>query len=269
MRNLGAEKAKNQDSGWQQGCGGGALVKAPEEKWGEMGKAPEEKRGKMGGNGGKWGKMGRKWGGNGGEGDQLHHPSFLIFHHFPPIFPRFPPIFPHFSLPWVHCGYVCGYSTRHRSRVLLSPDIASPLGAPPRFPSSPSMDAGASHVWLQCRNVTAVFERTRLSERATNGVVHRNTRYRKGGGSCAKSVEGGVQEGGSCAGRGEVPVQEGVQEGSKKGLPVQEEGFMWGSLDSSWPGRGGGSCAGRAFLWGFCGTSGAHPALTILGRLPF
>ena len=99
MGNLGAEKAKNQGLGWQQGCGGGALVKAPEEKWGKMGKAPEEKWGKMGENGGKWGKMGRKWGGNGGKGDQLHHPSFLTFPHFPPFPPHFspfPPIFPHF-----------------------------------------------------------------------------------------------------------------------------------------------------------------------------
>ena len=43
-----------------------------------------------------------------------------------------------------------------------------------------------------------------------------------------------VQEGGG------DPVQEGVQEGSRKGLPVQEGGFLWGSWDSSWPGRGGG-----------------------------
>ena len=53
----------------------------------------------MGKNGGKWGKMGRKWGGNGGKGDQLHHPSFLIFPHFspfPPHFSPFFPIFPHF-----------------------------------------------------------------------------------------------------------------------------------------------------------------------------
>ena len=106
MGNLGAEKAKNQGLGWQQGCGGGALVKAPEEKWGKMGKAPEEKWGRMGKNGGKWGKMGengeemgRKCGGNGGKGDRLHHPSFLIFPHFPPfspIPPPFSPIFPHF-----------------------------------------------------------------------------------------------------------------------------------------------------------------------------
>ena len=51
MGNLGAEKAKNQGLGWQQGSGGGggALVKAPEEKRGEMGKAPEEKWGERGG----------------------------------------------------------------------------------------------------------------------------------------------------------------------------------------------------------------------------
>ena len=96
MGNLGAEKAKNQGLGWKQGCGGGALVKAPEEKWGKMGKAPEEKWGKMGENGEKWGKMGRKCGGNGGKGDRLHHPSFLSFPHFPPFSPIPPPIFPHF-----------------------------------------------------------------------------------------------------------------------------------------------------------------------------
>ena len=49
MGNFGAEKAKNQGFGWQQGCGGGggALAKAPEEKWGNMRE-----------NGGKWGEMG-------------------------------------------------------------------------------------------------------------------------------------------------------------------------------------------------------------------
>ena len=91
MGNLGAEKAKNQGLGWQQGCGGGRIG--------------ESSRGKMGKNGGKWGKMGengeemgRKW----GKGDRLHHPSFLISPHFPPFspipphFPPFPPIFPHF-----------------------------------------------------------------------------------------------------------------------------------------------------------------------------
>ena len=57
MGNLWAEKAKNQGFGWQRGCGGGALVKAPEEKWGKMGENGE-KWGKMGGNGEE---MGRKW----------------------------------------------------------------------------------------------------------------------------------------------------------------------------------------------------------------
>ena len=120
-KSLGAEKAKNQGLGWKQGCGGGALVKAPEEKWGKMGKAPEEKWGKMGENGGKWGKMGkmgRKCGGNGGKGDRLHHPSFLSFPHFPPFFPippPFSPIFPHFPphfppfFPIFPChGYIVG-----------------------------------------------------------------------------------------------------------------------------------------------------------------
>ena len=90
MGNLGAEKAKNQGLGWQQGCGGGALVKAPEEKWGKMGKAPEEKWGKMGENGGKWGGNGEEMG---GKGTSCTTQVFL----FPPIFPHFPPISPHFS----------------------------------------------------------------------------------------------------------------------------------------------------------------------------
>ena len=100
MGNLGAEKAKNQGLGWQQGCGGGALVKAPEEKWGKMGKAPEEKWGKMGKNGGKWGKMGengeemgRKW----GERGPVAPPKFPYFSPFSPISPQFSPISPHFS----------------------------------------------------------------------------------------------------------------------------------------------------------------------------
>ena len=96
MGNLGAEKAKNQGLGWQQGCGGGALVKAPEEKWGKMGKAPEEKWGKMGENWEKWGEMGRKWGGNGGERGPVAPPKFPYFPPFSPIFLQFPPIFPHF-----------------------------------------------------------------------------------------------------------------------------------------------------------------------------
>ena len=132
MGNLGAEKAKNQGLGWQQGCGGGRIGESPR---GKMGKNGESSRGKMGKNGEKWGKMGengeemgRKWGQRG----PVAPPKFPYFPPFSPtsppfspIFPHFPPfspIFPHFSLPWVHCGYVCGYSTRHRSRVLLSPE---------------------------------------------------------------------------------------------------------------------------------------------------
>ena len=64
--NLWAEKAKNQGFGWQQGCGGGALVKAPEEKWGKMGENGG-KWGKMGGSGGKWGGNGEEMGGQMGE----------------------------------------------------------------------------------------------------------------------------------------------------------------------------------------------------------
>ena len=99
MGNLGAEKAKNQGLGWQQGCGGDALVKAPEEKWGKMGKAPEEKWGKMGKNWEKWGKMGEngeEMGRKCGERGPVAPPKFPYFPPFSPIFPHFPPIFPHF-----------------------------------------------------------------------------------------------------------------------------------------------------------------------------
>ena len=133
MGNLGAEKAKNQGLGWQQGCGGGRIGESPR---GKMGKNGESSRGKMGENGGKWGKMGengeemgRKW----GERGPVAPPKFPYFPPFSPISPHFPPfspIFPHFSLPWVHCGYVCGYSTRHRSRVLLSPEMNYQLHGP-------------------------------------------------------------------------------------------------------------------------------------------
>ena len=58
----------------------------------------------MGKNGGKWGKMGRKCGANGGKGDQLHHPSFLSFPHFPPFFPISPPFSPIFP----GHGYIVG-----------------------------------------------------------------------------------------------------------------------------------------------------------------
>ena len=90
MGNLGAEKAKNQGLGWQQGCGGGRIG--------------ESSRGKMGEYGEKWGKMGRKWGGNGGKGDRLQHPSFLTSPHFPPFPPHFPPFSPIFPCH----GYIVG-----------------------------------------------------------------------------------------------------------------------------------------------------------------
>ena len=67
--------------------------------------------------------------------------------------------------------------------------------------------------------------------------------------------------GGFCAGRGPGRGQEGSSY-TKKG----------GSCGVPWtvPGQEGGvSCPGRGFLWGSCGASCAHPALTILGRLPF
>ena len=71
---------------------------------------------------------------------------------------------------------------------------------------SPSLDAVASHVSLQCPNVTAVPERTRLSERG-------NTRYRKGGVSVQKVSRKGYRKG--------VLVQEGgvflCRKGSRKG----------------------------------------------------
>ena len=72
-----------------------------------------------------------------------------------------------------------------------------------------------------------------------------------------------VQEGGgrSCAGRGPRRVQEGSS-CTRRGVHV---GFLGQFLAR----KGGGSCAGRWFLWGCCGTSCAHPALPILGTLPF
>ena len=36
MGNFGAKKAKKHGFDWQQGYGGGALVKAPKEKWGKF-----------------------------------------------------------------------------------------------------------------------------------------------------------------------------------------------------------------------------------------
>ena len=56
MGNFGAEKVKKHGFDWQQGYGGGALVKAPKEKWGETGENGE-KWGKMGGNGENCGKF--------------------------------------------------------------------------------------------------------------------------------------------------------------------------------------------------------------------
>ena len=112
----------------------------------------------MGENGGKWGKMGengeemgRKWGERGPVAPPkfpYFPPFFPISPPFSPIFPHFPPfspISPHFSLPWVHCGYVCGYSTR--SRVLLSPDAKTPplcslLGLYSKFHFSPKNFSG-------------------------------------------------------------------------------------------------------------------------------
>ena len=52
----GLKRPKIKVSVGNKAMGGGALVRAPEEKWGKMGE-----------NGGKWGEMGRKWGGNGEE----------------------------------------------------------------------------------------------------------------------------------------------------------------------------------------------------------
>ena len=60
----GLKRPKIKVSVGNEAVGGGALVKAPEEKWGKMGENGG-KWGKMGENGEKWGKMGRKWGGNG------------------------------------------------------------------------------------------------------------------------------------------------------------------------------------------------------------
>ena len=70
---------------------------------------------------------------------------------------------------------------------------------------------------------------------------------------CTKCLGRGAGRGFLCR-KGGVPMHEGVWEGSTKGLPLQEGGFLWGSWDSSWPGRGGGFCVGRGCLWGSCGS---------------
>ena len=54
--NFGAKKAKKHGFDWQQGYGGGALVKAPKEKSGKMGESGE-KWGEMGENGENCGKF--------------------------------------------------------------------------------------------------------------------------------------------------------------------------------------------------------------------
>ena len=84
-------------------------------------------------------------------------------------------------------------------------------------------------------DVTVLFERTQ----ATDGAVHRNTRYRKGGGSCAERGAGGgpgrvfpYQKGGSCGVPGTVPGQEGGGFLCSKGVPV---GFLWHFLCTSCP----------------------------------
>ena len=50
LGNLGAKKAQKHGFDWHQGYGGGALVNAPKEKWGEM-RENGEKWGGIGGNG--------------------------------------------------------------------------------------------------------------------------------------------------------------------------------------------------------------------------
>ena len=85
-------------------------------------------------------------------------------------------------------------------------------------------------------------------------------------------------------GSGGVPVQKVSRKRYRKGVLVQEGGgFLCGKGSKKGPGRvflcqkGGSSGVpgtvsgqeGGGFLWGSCGTSCAHPALPILGRLPF
>ena len=62
----GLKRPKIKVSVGNEAVGGGALVKAPEEKWGKMGENGEE-WGKMGENGGKWGGNGEEMGGQMGE----------------------------------------------------------------------------------------------------------------------------------------------------------------------------------------------------------
>ena len=89
-----------------RGGGGDALVKAPEEKWGEMVE-----------NGGKCREMGKP-------NQSILAPQFLLFAPTPPThriphFPAFSPISPRFSWCWVHYGYVARYITNHLVRVFL------------------------------------------------------------------------------------------------------------------------------------------------------
>ena len=93
MGNFGAKKAKKHGFDWQQGYGGGALVKAPREKWGKMGKPNQS----------------------------TLAPHFLLFaptsphntsfppisSHFPLISPHFPP-FPPISPIFPGTGYITG-----------------------------------------------------------------------------------------------------------------------------------------------------------------
>ena len=73
MGNFGVEKVKKHGFDWQQGYGGGALVKAPKEKWG------------------KWGKMGKP-------NESTLAPHFLLFAPTSPHNTPFPPIPSHFLL---------------------------------------------------------------------------------------------------------------------------------------------------------------------------
>ena len=73
MGNLGAEKVKKHGFDWQQGYGGGALVKAPKEKWGKVG------------------EMGKP-------NQSTLAPHFLLYAPSSPHNTPFPPISPYFPL---------------------------------------------------------------------------------------------------------------------------------------------------------------------------
>ena len=109
-------------------------------------------------------------------------------------------------------------------------------------------------------DVTTAFERTRVTSVAVAMGQYTETQGtgRGGGVPVQKVSRKGYRKG--------VLVQEGggflcrkeSRKGSRKGFPVQEGWFLWGSWDSSWPGRGGGFLCRKGVPVGFLCTSCPH-----------